>query len=674
MKSARFQMVVLLLLMATGCHDTHKRSAFGDFAAIDTVFTSRIDSLEWVFHNPRLPLEARLVTCDKLAYELVYVDVNRAKNYAQLGLSLLEGVKNDSLAGLFYRDLGMAYHLMEKYDTAHIYYDKSMRIAVEMKNENVESFLYLAYGLMYSDMSQYQLSAQYYEKALKLCEKNGFQQRYSTIISNIGITYLKMKNYELAEKYFLEARDSFLKKPYPSGLAHVYLNLGIMYIEQERFEEAGEASAESLHIFQSVGDKTGEALALMNMAQLLTHEKAYQESLETTQKSLQLASEAGYPYVIKNALAQLSHIYYQMGNYRQSEYYGLKYLALIDSVATTEIMLAQRQIIPVYIQQFKRNEAIVALERYDSLVNRVNKTEVQNAYLEMQTKYETEKKELEIERQQFIIAKQNTQRWVLLASTAVCFIILVLLWFLLHLRNRNNRFLAEMNTTKDKFFSIISHDLKNPALAQRDALLLLVKNAQTWDADTLTEYYHELLKSAEGEVELIYHLLNWAQLQTGRMNYNPTSFNLLARLSPDLSLIRKMAESKQITFQTNIPEDLFLTADSDMISTVIRNLLTNAIKFTSHGAISLSASPSPPDRTGKACLAPSHLISISDTGIGMNEDQLRSLFTLDRPKGMAHEHSTGLGLIVCKELLEKHGSTLHVQSEAGKGSAFWFSI
>ena len=178
-------------------------------------------------------------------------------------------------------------------------------------------------------------------------------------------------------------------------------------------------------------------------------------------------------------------------------------------------------------------------------------------------------------------------------------------------------------------------------------------------------------------MELIYHLLNWAQLQTGRMSYTPSTFNLLARLLPDLSLIRKMADNKQITFHSNIPDDLFLTADSDMITTTIRNLLTNAIKFTSTpGEVSLSIEPSTGAFRQAQCdhTPLAHKISISDTGTGIPPAQLRTLFSLDRPKGMATDHNTGLGLIVCKELLEKHGTTLHVQSEVGKGSTFWFTI
>ncbi|MDR2585775.1 MAG: tetratricopeptide repeat-containing sensor histidine kinase [Prevotellaceae bacterium] len=666
MRTKDYFVMFVALLTATGCGRDQSNNSQQDIyknIAIDTVFSSRADSLEWVFNNADLPITTRLIACDNLAYELLYIDIEKSNILAQKGLTLSEEIKNDSLVSLFYRTLGMTNHLQEKYDVAKSFYEKALVIVLKKKDKNFESFLYLALGLMYSDMSNYKLSAEYYEMALHLSEEIGFVQRYNTIINNIGITYLKMKNYELAEKYLLEARDVFLKNPYPNGLAHVYLNLGILYFEQERLSEAYQVSDECLRIFQSTADKTGEALALLNMSQLFAKNKEFDKSLETTHKSLKLAKEVGYPYIIKNALTQLSDIYFMIGNYGQSEYYELKHIELIDSTATTELMLAQRKIIPIYIQQSKRNQAIASLELYDALMREVNKTEVQNIYLEMQTKYETQKKELEIERQKIVIGRQNMQRRLLVGGITISLVVLILLWYMLRLRTRRNIALAQMNATKDKFFSIISHDLRNPAIAQREAIQLLVKNGSSWNIDTLTEYYAGLLHSADGQVELLFNLLNWAQIQTGRMSFIPTSFNLLTKLQPDLSLILNMSQKKGIDFTISLPNDILITGDSNMLSTVVRNLLTNAVKFTpSGGHISISVDP-----TGKG----KYTIAVTDSGIGMNLQQMESLH---RREGTDNEQGSGLGLNVCKELLEKHGSALHIESQEGKGSRFWFEI
>jgi len=243
------------------------------------------------------------------------------------------------------------------------------------------------------------------------------------------------------------------------------------------------------------------------------------------------------------------------------------------------------------------------------------------------------------------------------------------------LRARRNRALAEINATKDKFFSIISHDLKNPTLAQRNALQLLVDNTGKWDADYLLNYHQKLLVSANGLVELLKSLLNWAQTQTGHKIFYPSAFDLVVALQPDINAIKSMAERKGIVFETQILDNTVLVGDENMILAVIRNLLTNAIKFTEKGGrVTLSISPC----RDAACHVPTTWrISITDTGVGMPSEKIQNLFRLDRQTtqhGTAGETGVGLGLIVCKEFLELHNSHLHIESEEGKGSRFWFEI
>jgi signal transduction histidine kinase len=294
---------------------------------------------------------------------------------------------------------------------------------------------------------------------------------------------------------------------------------------------------------------------------------------------------------------------------------------------------------------------------------------------EMTAKYETEKKELEIERQQNLIARHNMQRWLLAGGVTVFAVVAVMLWYALRLRTRRNHALternealADLNLTKDRFFSIISHDLKNPAIAQRNALQKLVKNVQAWDMDTMMEYYEDLLKSADSQVELIYNLLGWAQVQTGRIAYKPDAF-ILSGVLPDILLARKIAEHKGVNLELRITQNALVTGDRNMLSTVLRNLLTNAIKFTaSGGTVTLLVEPA---GEGK------YTVVVSDTGIGMNREQTGNLFCIDSThsrQGTDGEQGSGLGLIVCREFLEKHGTILNVESEEGKGSRFWFEI
>jgi len=303
---------------------------------------------------------------------------------------------------------------------------------------------------------------------------------------------------------------------------------------------------------------------------------------------------------------------------------------------------------------------------------------------DMVVKYDVQQKELDIISKQAEIDRQTMMLNIFFMGLAIALLIVGLMIYIILQRSRRNRELAEMNAIKDKFFSIVSHDLKNPVATQHNALQLLANNVNKWDANTLSNYSEQLLKVSDNLMELLKNLLNWSMMQSGRKKHNPILFNLVASLQPDLNAIKNMTETKNITFETQLPETTFITGDENMLITIVRNLLTNAVKFTAtEGTVKLEIVANGDARGGRdgarpaSTAATGYIISITDTGIGMSEKHLRDLFRLDRTyskRGTANEQGTGLGLIVCRDMLQKHGSTLHVESEEGKGSKFWFEI
>ena len=299
---------------------------------------------------------------------------------------------------------------------------------------------------------------------------------------------------------------------------------------------------------------------------------------------------------------------------------------------------------------------------------KMNRNNTQNALQEIEVKYDVQQKELEIARKQITIDKQQKRQLIFMGGLIAAGVLLSLCAYIIILRTRRNRELVEMNAIKDKFFSIVSHDLKNPAIAQRDSLQLLTENADKLDAKTVSAYYHQLLKSADGLVDLLKNLLNWALIQTGRHIYQPSPMNLVGALRSDIEVTKSMAARKEVVFEVTTPPSAIINADENMMVTIVRNLLANAVKFTAKGGeVTLDISPS----------ATAYTVSVADTGSGMTPEQVQNLFRLDRQQsreGSSGEKGTGLGLIVCKEFLEKHGSTLHIESEAGKGSRFWFEL
>ena len=229
--------------------------------------------------------------------------------------------------------------------------------------------------------------------------------------------------------------------------------------------------------------------------------------------------------------------------------------------------------------------------------------------------------------------------------------------------------LIELNATKDKFFSIIAHDLRSPFNSFLGFSELLEKELPTMSRDQIQQIAVRMRHSANNLNRLLENLLEWSKLQRGLTTAHPKSFLLLPNVKSGLDSVRDSAHKKGIEISTDIPDNLIVYADERMLDGTLRNLLTNAVKFTQKGGkVEIAAKPIPDGWVE---------ISVSDTGIGMSKEMIDRLFQLDSQsnrKGTEKEPSTGLGLIICKEFIEKHGGKLWVESEEGKGSTFYFSL
>jgi signal transduction histidine kinase len=234
--------------------------------------------------------------------------------------------------------------------------------------------------------------------------------------------------------------------------------------------------------------------------------------------------------------------------------------------------------------------------------------------------------------------------------------------------HQQNEKLKEMNTTKDKFFSIIAHDLRNPFTVLLSSCELLLLFLEKNDIEKVKLNAIRMLNSSKRGFLLLQNLLEWAQSQLGNTKFTPVNLMLKNLVSETSQFIENYANNKEIKIQNEVPDALQITADIALLQFVIRNLLTNAIKFTSKGGIvTIKAS------TNEYLTE----ISIFDTGIGMAKETQDKLFRIDTKvssNGTNGETGTGLGLILCKEFVEKHGGNIFVESELGKGSVFKFTI
>jgi len=231
-----------------------------------------------------------------------------------------------------------------------------------------------------------------------------------------------------------------------------------------------------------------------------------------------------------------------------------------------------------------------------------------------------------------------------------------------------NKELMLLNSTKDKFFSIIAHDLKNPFQVLNNLAQLLIKNYEHYTTEKILFFLTTINKTTQQGSQLLENLLDWARSQTNKLERKPTTIKISEIVNENINLLSVVATEKEINLVNTVPDFIYAFADKNMINTVIRNLISNALKFTpKEGTITVDAQFDGDWTT----------ISISDSGVGMTQDEVQKLFRIDvhhTTIGTNQEKGTGLGLILCHEFVTINEGKIWVESEREKGSKFIFTL
>ncbi|MBP3191991.1 PAS domain-containing sensor histidine kinase [Natronogracilivirga saccharolytica] len=228
--------------------------------------------------------------------------------------------------------------------------------------------------------------------------------------------------------------------------------------------------------------------------------------------------------------------------------------------------------------------------------------------------------------------------------------------------------LKKLNSEKDKFLSIISHDLRGPFQSLLGMSELLSEEFETMEPDELKEYFASMNRSLRAQYTLLENLLTWSRLQIGQVQMEKEQISLANVIAEVLAVMETTAVQKQITIHAQVPDALRASADVNMLKSVIQNLVSNALKFTPRGGDIYITGESGSSRAA---------VSIRDTGVGMDEDEIEQLFDITRKKtrkGTDGEKGTGLGLIIIRDMTELMDGTLDIDSRPGEGSTFTIQL
>ncbi|GEL10569.1 hypothetical protein FGL01_13080 [Flavobacterium glycines] len=240
--------------------------------------------------------------------------------------------------------------------------------------------------------------------------------------------------------------------------------------------------------------------------------------------------------------------------------------------------------------------------------------------------------------------------------------------YLLLLQEEKEKQIKKLLDDKNQFFSIIAHDLKGPFNGIIGLSELLLEKDNELDNKETNEFIELIHQSSKNTFSLLDNLLTWAQSQTGSLEFNPKKTEISTITDKTIHLLANIAKSKNICIQSEIDKNQHIIADSNMLETVFRNLISNAIKFT--------------ENNGKVIISMKKehnqiVFSVQDNGTGIAPEKIANLFGINEKNntlGTNNETGTGLGLMLCKDFVEKHGGKIWVKSELGKGSTFMFSI
>ena len=233
---------------------------------------------------------------------------------------------------------------------------------------------------------------------------------------------------------------------------------------------------------------------------------------------------------------------------------------------------------------------------------------------------------------------------------------------------KKNYELKELNDTKDKFFSIIAHDLRSPFQGLLGVSNYLVEEAGNLSKEEVKEYAQMLNESLNNQFRFLEDLLSWARIQYGKMKYQPAIVNVFEEVVNVKQMFVTSSTNKNIDLVVNVAREHHVFADRDMLWLLLRNLISNAIKFTNEGGtVELNSSANDEDI----------IVEVKDNGVGIEKEYLKKLFQMDShhsTAGTNNESGTGLGLILCKEIIDRHNCTIWVESEVDRGSSFKFTL
>jgi signal transduction histidine kinase len=576
-------------------------------------------------------------------------DFGAAAKYNDLALNIAFHLRDSSGLSVAYNGLGEDYYSFGKYDEAYYYYTQSYQLAKMMKDSSGIAIALHNISKVFKELGQYDRALDYLNLTQKISDAIDDFEGKAYNYNEIGDIYRRKGLYDSALKALnvslVTARK--LKLSFNDLEPQILINIAQTYLSKKDNAKALAYYDSTYLQYQKTDNEYGYGHVNLGKAKVLMAEKKYDEAHKLMESASILAQQAKAWTLQIDCAQSLAKLYELKGDFKQSLGYFKQYKQLEDSLFSQgmQAKLLQDQ---VRFETASKEDQIKTLTKLEEL-----------------TKDE--------------LKKQALVRNILVVAVALTIILLFNVYRSGQRRIRINKLLLEhqeevkkrsheleqLNEVKDKFFSIISHDLRSPMNAL-SGILDLMDNDRI-KPEEFARLNKELRKQFDHTKTLINNLLDWALLQMDKLKLQPEKFEVQKLVDENFKLLASL-HLKEINMVNRVSPNTLGFGDLNMVNLVTRNLLLNGIKFTENGGTV---------EVGAREDGSELVISIKDTGIGISPEIQKILFDKTAgytTRGTANEKGTGLGLILCKEFVEKNGGRIWLESQVGKGSTFFFTI
>ena len=526
---------------------------------------------------------------------------------------------------------------------------------------------------------EYDRALQFYIKEIEMRKSLDDKAGIAEATRLIGELYRARRQYLEAISYSEKAVVLFKEIADEYGIGRCYNRLAAIYYEMgPNYYDSSMKYVEysidyALKVKQNI-------LAVSNYnlkASIFKEKNMLNKAIEEYYKALKLFLEYHAEYYLINIYTNLADAYLKTRNFSKSiEYAKLAYEQAEKTKVLEYQMESARVLKDIYVSFGDSANGYLYFEKYNYFYEKNFNLKRDEQLQELEVKNNSKDQLLQI-----AVQERELQKVIFISVSVL--IILVLIIGIIYFRNgvlrkknsiitEQKEKLQELNSTKDLFFSIIAHDLKNPLGSFKAITEMMSDEFEAFSQEELKEFTILMKNSAINLSELLENLLTWSRTQRGTIDYTPEYQYIFQLVKHNLSLLESAAKQKNIQLINNINESDLAYCDGNMINTVIRNITTNAVKFTPEGGSIIINS-----EIIKKEQKQYYQINIKDSGVGMPEKVLKSLFNIGEARsteGTSGEKGTGLGLIICKEFINKHNGNIWAESEQGKGTTFHFTI